>query len=152
MQILGRIHRGIVDAHLVVQVRTGTVTRRTDIAENVATANVLAGDDSEPGKMSVQGLHSVAVIDYHLASVSCSHSGLDYSAVSGCAYGIAFAGRNVDSGMESPLPVEGIHTGAEGTGHDSLHRPNRRRVRHVQRAAEAGGEPVGEVEAVHDFS
>src|SRR5277367_2873404 len=152
MQILGRIHRGIVDPDLVVQVRTGTVTRRADIAEDVAAANVLTGDDRKPGEMGVEGLHPVPVIDNYLASIPRSHAGLDHSAVSRCAYGIAFAGRNVDSGMEGALPIEGIQTGAEGTGYDSLHRPNRRRVSHVHRAAEAGWEPVGEVHAVHDLS
>src|ERR1700748_2256556 len=76
----------------------------------------LAGDDREPGKMGVKGLHPVPVIDDYLASIAGPHAGLDYGAVSRCAHSIAFAGRNVDSGVESALPVEGIHTGAEGAG------------------------------------
>src|ERR1700722_232876 len=152
MQILGRIHRGIVDPDLIVKVRTGTVTRRADISEDVAAPNVLAGDDREPGEMGVEGLHPVPVIDNYLASIPGSQAGLDHGAVSRCAYGVAFVGRNVDSGMEGSFPIEGIHTGTKGTGYDSLHRPNRRRVSHVHRPAKTRGESVGEVEAVHDFS
>src|ERR1700722_16921567 len=103
MQILGRIHRGIVDPDLIVKGRTGTVTRRADISENVAAPNVLAGDDREPGEMGIEGLHPVPVIDYYLASIPGSHAGLDHGAVSRRANSIAFAGRNVDSGMESTL-------------------------------------------------
>ena len=142
MQVLGRIHRRIVDADLIVQVRTGTVARRTHIAEDVTAANVLAGDDRKPGEMSVEGLHPVAVIDNYFASIPGSHAGLDDGAISGCAYRIAFVGRNIDSGMEGAFSIERIHPGAEGTGYDSLYRPFRRRVSYVDGAAEAGGEPV----------
>ena len=151
MEVLRRIYRGIVDPNLVVKVRTGTVPGRADIAKDVTAAHVLAGDDREPGKMGVKGLHPVPVIDDYLASIAGPHAGLDYGAVSRCAHSIAFAGRNVDSGVESALPVEGIHTGAEGTGYDSLYRPFRRRVSRVDRPAEAGWKPVGEVEAVHEL-
>ena len=139
MQILGRIDGGIVNPDLVVQVGPGTVTRRAYVTQDVAAANVLSGNDREPGEMGVQSLNPVAVIENYLASVSRPHAGLDYSPVSRRANGFAYAGGNVDSSMEGPLPIKRIQTGAEGTGYDSLHRPERRRVSRIHRAAQSRG-------------
>src|ERR1700684_2100627 len=99
MQILGGINRGIVNADLVMQVRTGAVARRTNIPQDVTPANVLSGDDRESGKMSVQGFHAVAVIEHDFASVPGAHAGLDNGAVRGRAHRITLAGGNIDPGM-----------------------------------------------------
>ena len=108
---------------LVVQVRAGAVPRRTDVAKDIPAAHVLSFSDCEPGKMSVNGLNAVAVVDHHLASVPVAHSSLQDGAVRGRANRLALGGGDVNSGVEGAFPVKGIQPGAEGTGYDPLHRP-----------------------------
>ena len=113
MQILVGIDWGIVNADLVVQVRTGAVARRANVSQDVTAANVLSGNDCESRKMSVQGFHAVAVIDHHLSSVPVAHSSLDDGAVRRRANRVALAGGNVDSGVECAFSIKRIQAGAE---------------------------------------
>ena len=76
MQILGRINGRIVNPDLVVQVRTGAVSRRTDVAKDIPTAHILSFSDREPGEVSVNGLDAVAVVDHHFAPVPVAHPSL----------------------------------------------------------------------------
>ena len=76
MQILGRIYGGIVNPDLVVQVRAGAVSRRTDVAKDIPTTDILSFSDREPGQVSINGLDAVAVVDHHLASVPVAHPSL----------------------------------------------------------------------------
>src|ERR1035437_8507221 len=42
-QIFVRIHRNLVDAHLIVQVRTGRAARLANVADHLAAGHMLAG-------------------------------------------------------------------------------------------------------------
>jgi hypothetical protein len=117
MQILRGINRGIVNADLVMQVRTGAVARRAHIAQDVTAANVLSCDDRESRKMSVQGFHAVAVIEHDFASIPAAHTGLEDGAVRRRANRIALAGGDVDPGMECAFSIKRIQAGAERTGY-----------------------------------
>src|SRR5580698_5113998 len=101
--------------------------------------------------MSVQGLHPVAVVDNDLTSITRAHAGLDNRAVRGRVHRITLAGSDVDPRMKGAFPVKGIHTSAEGTGDNSLHRPERWRVRHTQAASQSCWESIREIEPVHDL-
>ena len=142
MQILRGIHRRIVNADFVVQVRAGTVSGRTNIAQDVTPANVLPCDDGKSRKMSVEGFHSVAMIDDYFASVPCAHSSLENHSIRRRAYRVALAGGNVDAGVKCAFTLEGIKPGAEGAGYDPLHRPLRWRVSHVDPAAQSHREAI----------
>ena len=124
MQILGGINGGIVNPNLVVQVRAGTVSRRSDVAKDVPAADVLSFGDRESGEMRVNGFDAVAVVDDHFAPVPVAHAGLHDSAVRRCTNRVALARGDVNAGMECAFPIKGIQPGAEGTGYDPLHRPN----------------------------
>src|ERR1700684_50871 len=149
MQILRGINWGIVNADLVMQVRAGAVARRANVSQDFTAANVLSGNDCESRKMSVQGFHAVAVIDHYFSSVPVAHSSLDDGAVRRRANRVALAGGNVDSGVECAFPIKRIQAGAERTGYDPLHWPDRWRISHIDRTAQGCWEPVGEIEPVH---
>src|ERR1700723_2800150 len=101
--------------------------------------------------MSVEGLYPVAMVDNDFASITGAHAGLDDHAVRGRAHRIALAGGDVDPGMKGALPIKGVHTSAEGTGDDPLHRPERWCVRHTQAAPQSRWESIREIEPVHDL-
>ncbi len=104
--------------------------------------NVLSRGDRESGKMGIKGFDAVAVVDDDFASVPGAHAGLEDGAVRRCANRVALVGGDVDPGVECAFPIKGIQPGAEGTGYDPLHRPERWRVRHIHDAAESRRKPV----------
>src|SRR6202789_4442935 len=146
MQILGRIYGGIVNPDLVVQVRAGAVSRRTDVAKDIPTTDILSFSDREPGEVSVNGLDAVAVVDHHLAPVPVAHPSLQDRAVRRRTNRLAFAGRDINSGVECAFAIKGIQPRAEGAGYDPLHRPFGWGVRHIDDAAESRRKTVREVE------
>src|ERR1700678_2103534 len=133
-----------------MQVRTGTVARRTNVTQNIPAAHVLSFRHCEPRQMSVNGLNAVAVVDHHFASVPIPHSSLEDGTVCGCPYRLALGGGDVNSGVESAFPVKGIQPGAERAGYDPLHWPFRWRVRQIHSPAKRRRKPMSEVEAVRD--
>lgn len=142
MQILRGIDRRIVNADFVVQVRASTVSGRTNIAQNVTPANVLPCNDCKSRKMSIEGFHSVAMIDDDFASIPRAHSSLENHSIRRRAYSVALAGGNVDASVKSAFTFEGIKPGAEGAGYDPLYRPYRWRVSHVDPAAQSHREAI----------
>src|ERR1700735_1980458 len=123
MQILGRIYGGIVNPDLVVQVRAGAVSRRTDVAKDIPTTDILSFSDREPGQVSINGLDAVAVVDHHLASVPVAHPSLQACTVRGRATLLALCRGDINAGVECAFTIKGNQPGAEGTGHDALHGP-----------------------------
>jgi hypothetical protein len=57
-----RIHWSVINANFVMQVRTGAATAQPDIANCVAPAHKLSGNDRIAGKMAIAGGNSVAVV------------------------------------------------------------------------------------------
>ena len=47
-QVLVRIHRGVANAHLVVQVRTGHASRGADVADDLAALNFCPAATANP--------------------------------------------------------------------------------------------------------
>src|SRR3984957_11408788 len=136
MQILIGIDRGVVNTDLVVQVRARTVARRTYIAEDVSTMDILSRNHCEAGKMGIQGLDAVAVIDDDFASVSGTEAGLHDGSIRRRPHSVALVGGDVYAGVERAFPVKWVQAGAERTGHDPLPRPLRRRIGKIHHPAE----------------
>jgi len=61
-QVLVRIHRHILDTHLVVQMGAGGTAAPPDITNHVTTADALSNRSGEAGKVSVAGADAVAVL------------------------------------------------------------------------------------------
>jgi glucose/arabinose dehydrogenase len=74
-QILVRIDRNMMDAHLIVQVRPGGAARLAHVADHLAAHHMLAGHDRYRRKMAVDRQHIVAVVEHDLAAVSGAHVG-----------------------------------------------------------------------------
>src|SRR5260370_40560968 len=98
--------------------RTGGAAAVTDVADDLATDDVLSGHDGEARHVSVEGLDAVAVVDDHLAAVAVLHGGGLDDAVGGGADGGAVGGGDGDAGVELTLAVAGggIFARAEAAG------------------------------------
>ena len=86
--------------------------RRSDVAEDVATANILSRDDCESGKMGIQSFDTMAMIDNHFPAVPGAHAGLEDDTVRGCPHRVALAGCNINPGMERAFALKRIQAGS----------------------------------------
>src|SRR5947209_4130185 len=115
-QILVGIHRSVVDAHFVVQVRTGRASAEADVADGVAAVDVLPGGDGEAGKMAVAGGDAVSVVNHDGATVAAQKISESNCAVSRSDHGRADTGGDIDTGVERAFSIERIDALAEGAG------------------------------------
>jgi len=58
-QILVGVYWDIVDADFVVKMRTSRASAEADVADGVATVDILSGGDGEAGKVAVAGRNAV---------------------------------------------------------------------------------------------
>src|SRR2546423_13444028 len=122
-QIFVRIHRGVVDANFVVQMRAGAASARSDIAEDVATVDRLAARNSISGHVSEQRRDSMSVIHDYRASVAVHEADCPDSSVSRRDDWRAKRSTNIDPSMERAFTVERINAFAERSGHSAFYRP-----------------------------
>ena len=112
-QILIGIHRGVVDADLVMQVWTGAAAAEADIADHVAAANVLARGNREAGKVSEARNDAVTVLKNDRSTVSAHEVGEIHDAIRGCDDWLAHRGRDIDPSMKRAFTIEWIDAFAE---------------------------------------
>src|SRR5271157_2226218 len=77
-QILVRIDRNLVDAHLIVQVRAGGAAGLAYKSDHLAANHMLADGNRHGGKMPVKSKHIMAMVDHDLAAISGVHAGYGY--------------------------------------------------------------------------
>ena len=112
-QILIGIHRGVVDADLVMQVWTGAAAAEANIADYVAAADVLAGGNREAGKVSEARNDAVTVLKNDRSTVPAHEVGEIHDAIRGCDDWLAHRGRDIDPGMKRAFTIEWIDAFAE---------------------------------------
>src|ERR1700724_2611800 len=99
-QILVRIHRGIVDADFVVEVRSCRASAQADVADGIAAMDVLSGSDGEARKVAEAGGDSVSMVDHHGATVAAQEISERNGAVGGSDHWRADTGGDVDTGVK----------------------------------------------------
>src|SRR5262249_46455811 len=112
-QILVGIHRDIVDADFVVEVRTGAASAVADVADGVTAVNMLSGEYCETLQVSVAGCDSVTVVDHDGATIPAHEIGEFNYALGWSNDRLPEDRTNVNSGMEGAFSVERINTFAE---------------------------------------
>ena len=65
-----RIHRRVVDAHFVVQVRSGAASAESDVADDLSPTHRLPVGNRESGQVTIAGGNAVAVVDLDHAAVT----------------------------------------------------------------------------------
>src|SRR5258708_28482521 len=108
-EIAHGINRGAIDATFVVDVRAGGASAYTDVANRIASVDLLADQDIQAGEMAVIGRKSVAVVDDHQTAIAGAVVGFDDYAIGGHAYLIAVLRGNIHAGMESAFPAKRVH-------------------------------------------
>src|ERR1700677_3284018 len=106
----------VVDADFVVEMGAGGASALPNVADGIATVDVLSGGDSEAGKMAVAGGDAVAVVEHDGAPVAAEEVSEGDGAVGGGNYGRTYVGGDIDPGVEGAFSVEGIDALAERAG------------------------------------
>ena len=122
-QVLVGIHRGVVDADFVVEVRPGRASAEADVADGVAAMDVLSGGDGEARKVAEAGGDSVSMVDHNSASVAAQKISERNGAVGRSDHGRADTGGDIDTGVEGAFSIERINALAEGAGDLAFDRP-----------------------------
>ena len=107
-KVLVRINGCIVDTHFVVKVWSGRATAKSDVANGIATVDVLAGDHGEIRQVPVTGADSVPVIYNNSSSIAPQEISIGDHAIGGSHDRGPVGGRNVYAAMEGTLSVKGI--------------------------------------------
>ena len=76
-----RIHRGVVNAHFVVEVGPSTATAEANIADGIATVYLLSGNYSEVCEVPESSRDPVSVLDYYGAAITTHKIGEDDDAI-----------------------------------------------------------------------
>src|SRR6201996_7506622 len=114
--VLVRIHRRVVDADLVVEVRTGGAAYAADVADDFAAVHILAGSDGKPGEMAIEGVDTVAVIEHDFLAVAAGGTGHQDGAVGRGADRLTHGSGDIDALVEGAFAIEGVLALAEGAG------------------------------------
>src|SRR5450756_97278 len=99
-EVLVRVYRRVVDADFVVDVVAGGAAGVSDVADDLAAHDRLAGGNGESAHVAVAGFDAVAVIDTHHAAIAVFEAGRDDDAVGGGADGSSKWAGDVDAGVE----------------------------------------------------
>src|SRR3984885_560410 len=122
-QVLVRIHGRVIDADFVVQVRSGGAPAGADVADGVATMNLLPGGDRKAGKVAVAGGDPVAVIQHDGLAISAKEVGEDDYAVGRSNHCVAVRAANINPAMKCALSVERIDALSEASCDLAFNRP-----------------------------
>ena len=112
-------------ADFVVQVGGGDAAGRAGGSDDLAHADILAGDDVDAGEVGVEGAAAAAVVDHNHPAVGAGPLGLLDDAVGGDADWSAHGGSDVDAGMEGLQPAKGIVAAAEVAEQAAVDGPKR---------------------------
>ena len=122
-KIFIRIDRRVVNANLVVEVRSCRPSAEADITDGIAPMHVLTGGDGEAGKMAVTGGDSVAVIDHEGLTVPAHEIGERNDAIGGGDDRVAVIAADIYAAVKCPLAVERIDALTEASRNLAFNRP-----------------------------
>ncbi len=114
--VVDGVHGMSVAADFVVDVGTGGLSGVTQIADDVASFDLLSGTDVVLVEVGVEGVVVESVVDFHAFAVAAPVFGGVYLAVSGGVDGSADRSGEVHAGMELDGLVDGVDAVAVGGG------------------------------------
>src|SRR5271156_1066225 len=135
-EVAPRVHRSVVEADFVVQVRSRRTAAGAFVSDDVAAFYVRAWLGVERGKMPVPGGHAKAMVNDNEAPVAGAAIHNHDNAVGGGVYLIAVVRGDVNSRVERTFTAERVKALAEMTGNLADDRPQRR---HDPEAAQLRG-------------
>src|SRR5579863_9117656 len=103
--------------------RSGAAAAQSNIANRIAAADVLSGDDGVAGEMAIAGRYSVAVINGNSPPVTAHEVCERHHAICRSYYRLPVGSGYVDSAVKCSFAVEGIGSLAKRTGHWTFNRP-----------------------------
>src|SRR5216684_2233438 len=109
-QVLVRIDWSVVDADFVVEVRTGRASAKTNIADDIAPVDVLAGSNRVAGKVSVARANAVTMVKHHRLAVSAEEIYESDDTIGRGDHLVAVSAANIDSAVERTFTIERIDT------------------------------------------
>src|ERR1700683_756977 len=122
-QVFVRISGLVIDGDFVVQVRSGGAPAGADVADGVATMNLLPGGDRQAGKGAAAGGEPVAVIQHDGLAISAKEVGEDDYAVGRSNHCVAVRAANINPAMKCALSVERIDALSEASCDLAFNRP-----------------------------
>ena len=133
-----RIHRGVVDANFVMQMRPGAAAGKSDIADDLAALHALAVGHRKSRQMPVACGQAVAVINLDHAAVAVVEVREGDHAVGRRHYLLAIMRRDIHAGVECAFTVERINALAERSRNRADDRPERGRRRRPHPVGQRG--------------
>src|ERR1700739_714357 len=127
-QILVRIHRHLVYANLVMQVRTRSAACLSHVSDDLSALHMLARDNASRRKMPVEREQIVAVVKHHSAAVSGAHVLAGHVTVAGSAHRSSVWRFDIDARMKRAFSVDRIFTLTEARSYAAFNGPDRRRI------------------------
>src|SRR5256885_1443168 len=118
-----RVHRRVVNADFVVEVRTSAAAARSYVADDVAAMNGFTFSGCISGHVSEERGDAMAVIDDDRASIAVDIVSRSDSAIGGSDDRRSERSRDIHSGVECAFTVERIDPFAKRSGHNSFNRP-----------------------------
>src|SRR5579862_9468270 len=104
-QELVRVHRRVVNAHFIMQVRPGAAAGESHVADDLALMHRLSIGDGKAGEVSVARGDPAAVLDLNHAAVAVVEVSIADGAVGRRQHRLAEAGGDVDAGVEGALTI-----------------------------------------------
>src|SRR5580658_10337407 len=134
-EILVGIDRGVVDADFVMKVGTSGASTGANVADRVATMNLLSGCDCEAGKVAVACGDAVAMIYHDRLAVSAQEVREGDHAIGGRDHRLAVGAANIHATVKCAFSVERVNALSEAGRDLAFNRP--------KVGCGVGTEPVG---------
>jgi hypothetical protein len=120
------IHRRVVDANFVVQVRAGSAATNSHIADYVPTLHAHAPQHGKAREMAIPACDTKAMIDDDHLPVAGVLSRFNYHAIRTSSNALTIFARDVYAGMERSFSTEWVQALAKLSRDRADYRPERR--------------------------
>jgi hypothetical protein len=107
-EVFVRIHRGIVDADLIMKMRAGRASTLSHEAYDVTAVHRLSRRHREAGKVTVAGADAVAVVDHDRLAVSAEDVAEDNNPIGRSNNRGAITAADIHAAMECAFSVKWI--------------------------------------------
>jgi hypothetical protein len=123
-KVIARIYRAVIQPHFVMKVRGRRAAGRSDVADDIISANMLSDMDVESRKVSMTCRQAIAMVDDNQVSIRCLPLCVNHDSVSGGAHLSSIKCRNIQSEVQFGAAAKRIDAVTITTGNVPLHRPD----------------------------
>ena len=111
-----------------MQMRPRSAARLADVADDLPTDDVFAGNHGNRRKVPIKRCYVVTMVEHHFATIPRPHRGSADDSITGRAHRRTVGALNVDARMKCALAVDRIFPLTETRTHAAFKRPKRGRV------------------------